>query len=1456
MAWTTSVSSAPKATCCPSRRSLALVAVTVALLTMATAGEAQLPVGPTVINGNATIGTVGNAMTISNSPNAILNWQGFSIGATNSVYFQQHDASSQVLNRVVGNDPSRILGSLASNGRVWLVNPHGVLFGQNARIDVAGLVATSLDISNADFLSGRYAFARPDSLPAAEVGNRGEIRTSFGGRVWLIGDSVRNEGVVETPGGRIVLAAGRSLELVDSGLPNLVVRVSAAESAAINLGSLLASDGGKVDVYGSIVNQQGIIRADSLGVDAAGMITLRAQDELTLGDTSQTSASALGSGSGGTILAQSDSGTTLLSGEISATSAEGKGGKIHLLGENVGVFRQASVDASGATGGGEVLVGGDYQGGNPAIANATATYLGSTALLKANATASGDGGRVIVWGNEATRAFGSIEARGAPLGGNGGLIETSGKFLDVAGIRVSAGATKGSAGLWLLDPIDLRIFHKTGEGSTGNVAVSGSPPNFSFAATATPANLADDDISKALNEGNNVTVRTSASPEFNGSGDLSMAGDARIVYTRADAHGLTLEAHRNISIEKGAQITVTGAGALEVDLNANTGGTESAQITIDGATIQTQGGALSIHGTSSPAVSISGSNISTSDGDISIVGNSASSDGVSISSSSVVSNGQVSIVGSSTGPNTVLSHGVEIDNSTISGGSGVNILGTSTSNDGIRIHPASHIISNNGKVDIKGLSKGSGTYGILANGNAVGDTAISAGGAIALTGETSDGTGLSLGQMTLGGANQRGDIILRARNHQDPHSSIGLSTTSIRTSGSLVLLPGGLEERGEIVAPATRYDVVDAPDIPINVGTTYGGDTPRYFQLNPDDLSAIDSHTGSVIIGSSSHVGKITVASGLTLANNLTLQNQGKSSEGIQFANINVGDRTLALASSGPLLQAPESSIQAGELLLLAQNSSLAMTTPNKVKQLAVDPPSSFSFVNTGTLTIGPMSANTFNSTTGSVTELAANASSSSGNFFVQTLSGPLTLAQAITTTDEQSNITLVSGSFFKNVGGSLTPGTSGRWLIYAAATPSESSLNGLHYDFVQYDAPYPTAPEKSGNGILYATPGDEVKPPDTSQFINSVNVAVNLATNYASALGTGSVIDTIGSATPMGFGKVDLGSMSMDQLSSLLDARREFKRKLFADAIFRLKLDPSLADVRPCLTQADVATGLCRVTEAQIGAMAKTSKLGLWKQRKVRIAELPRIERKMAIFFGVDDYSDKEIPPLENALADANAMAALFAERLGYEVRVLRNPTKAAIIQTLNQLAIETSDKDSVLIYYAGHGLSLAKDGEGYWIPADGPVDDPSGWVSNRDITKYLAAIRANQITMISDSCYSGAFAREGRVLVAADLKPDEVLQKRSVVVLSSGGDEPVADAGREGHSIFAWYLLDTLARMQNWQPGNTVFSTVQSEVVHAFPQTPRYGAMTSAGHQQGGDYLFEFRQLEAGEAASPALK
>jgi filamentous hemagglutinin family protein len=130
-----------------------------------------LPDGQQVVNGQAAFNTQGGNLTITNSPNAIINWQGFSISDNEAVRFIQQYGSSAVLNRVIGQDPSRILGLLQSNGRVFLINPNGILFGQGARIDVNGLFASTLNISNQDF--HRRGRGRVHSEPGDHYDTRG-----------------------------------------------------------------------------------------------------------------------------------------------------------------------------------------------------------------------------------------------------------------------------------------------------------------------------------------------------------------------------------------------------------------------------------------------------------------------------------------------------------------------------------------------------------------------------------------------------------------------------------------------------------------------------------------------------------------------------------------------------------------------------------------------------------------------------------------------------------------------------------------------------------------------------------------------------------------------------------------------------------------------------------------------------------------------------------------------------------------------------------------------------------------------------------------------------------------------------------------------------------------------------------------------------------------------------------
>ncbi|MBT9504673.1 MAG: caspase family protein, partial [Burkholderiaceae bacterium] len=387
---------------------------------------------------------------------------------------------------------------------------------------------------------------------------------------------------------------------------------------------------------------------------------------------------------------------------------------------------------------------------------------------------------------------------------------------------------------------------------------------------------------------------------------------------------------------------------------------------------------------------------------------------------------------------------------------------------------------------------------------------------------------------------------------------------------------------------------------------------------------------------------------------------------------------------------------------------------------------------------------------------------------------------------------------------------------------------------------------------------------------------AAAAAAPAAAALGS-----TGGAAAAPSFTGMRLGDMSPDALAGMLASRDRYKKSLFADATARLEQNATLADLRICKTQGEVAAGDCLLTDelkrqlqaakateelAQLQARSASTQavpgqavaasaeprgltVNLGQKRRVKTASLPQIERKLALVIGIDDYQDKSIPQLGNAVKDARAIGGMFDGALGYETVVIPNASKQAVVSALTKLALELGPKDSVVIYYAGHGELVESTGLGYWQLADADAKKPETWLSNADIGRMIAQIGASQVALISDSCYSGSLVSDERIRATpGGADPQAVLARKSVVVMSSGGNEPVFDEGKNGHSPFAWNLMNQLRQVSSWQAGGNVFERVRFAVAKELPQRPKYGSSSAAGHQAGGDYLFEQRQLEAG--------
>ena len=515
-------------------------------LLLAWDGTRAAPTAPQVAAGQASFAQQGGVFSITNTPGTIINWQSFNIGAGEVTRFIQQGSDGAVLNRVLGQDPSRILGALQSNGKVFLINPNGILFGQGARVDVNGLVASTLNLSDADFLAGNKHFAAAPGQSPGALRNEGSIATPAGGQVLLVAPNVENSGIIRAPGGEVVLAAGHSVQLLDSADPDLHVVVSAPADRALNLGRVLAQ-GGRIGVLGALVTQRGVLNADSAVVGADGRIVLKA--------------------SGATLLA---------GGSLTSATGAGQGGTVRVLGDSVALAGNASVDASGARGGGTVLVGGDYQGGGN-VQHAQAVTFSPEASIRADATADGAGGKVVLWSDGVTSAYGSISARGAGQG-NGGVVETSGHVLDIDGVRVSAaGGIGGRRGSWLLDPYDIEVV-AGGTASAAEVGAAG-PGGDSRVTQVAPGTLTAAGTDVILDARHDLVIRDA----LDAAGSvLARAGHDIRVDARVSSSGGDLDFRAGNAFALGANGALRGANYIDIQAN---------QMALDGS-IGSMGGLL------------------------------------------------------------------------------------------------------------------------------------------------------------------------------------------------------------------------------------------------------------------------------------------------------------------------------------------------------------------------------------------------------------------------------------------------------------------------------------------------------------------------------------------------------------------------------------------------------------------------------------------------------------------------------------------------------------------------------------------------------------------------------------------------------------------------------------------------------------------------------------------------
>ena len=726
-----------------------------------------LPQGANVVTGNVVV-TSPNSSTVlikQGSDKAIIDWNSFNIGAKEKTQFIQPSASSTALNRINPQQgASQIYGQLTANGQIILINGAGIYFGPSAYVNVGGIIASTADITNQNFLNGNYHFLQ--ALPySGSIINEGQIIAVNHGLVALIGASVSNTGLIQANLGQVVLASGSTFTMsfvgndmiafsvdqkslnagVDQNGKPLPYGVSNAGTLRANGGQILVTAQAAQGVLDNVIDMQGVAIADSVGMQQGQIII---------------------SGSGGSV---NVSGKLIASGKRPGES----GGTVKVLGTDVALVNNASIDVSGNAGGGTVLIGGNAHGAGPEL-NADYSFIGRDVTIDANALMNGNGGRVVVWSDLGTQFYGNISVQGGITGGNGGWVETSSKnYLDVNGGRVNALAPFGITGTWLLDPTNIYIATSqatattagmTGTDVTANTGSGGDPNTFAATGAAFDSLLLTGNLTTALGTAN--VIVTTTNPTGTGLGNITVVN----AFSWASANTLTLTAANNITIN--GAIT-TGAAGSALILNAVGNVTQSAVIGGAGGLTQQGAGLLTLSqaNTYTGATTISSGSVSVTN---------ATGLGAVAGAVSVAAGATLDINGVVVGAKPITINGTGIGNGALTGTgtsslSGIVTLGSDSSigeNTGAAFTLSGGITGTTQNLTLTGIGTGTESGAITTTSGALTKIGLGTwilGSAVnSYAGGTSvNGGTLSVGTMALSGSN----------------SGIGTGALSIDTGG-------------------------------------------------------------------------------------------------------------------------------------------------------------------------------------------------------------------------------------------------------------------------------------------------------------------------------------------------------------------------------------------------------------------------------------------------------------------------------------------------------------------------------------------------------------------------------------------------------------------------------------------------------------------------------------------------
>jgi filamentous hemagglutinin family protein len=843
------------------------------------------PEGAQVVRGQVSISRNGADTLIRAGNNSIINYRSFDIARGESVRFVQPNASSRVLNRINSSAPTRIDGSLLANGRVYMVNPAGVIFGQSAVVNVGGLYAAAGKLSNTDFLRGIDRFTDL----SGQVSNYGTLTADF---VTLAGSGVANAGQIISPQGTVVMASGEDV-MVGERSGNLFVKIqgsaapqASAGAAVENTGSISAARVrmGAGDMYSIAVRNAGRIKSKDVRIEGQG------------------------------------TGEVHVSGEIDASSPTGRGGQVRVLGEKVGVT-DATINASGATGGGTVLIGGNFQGRGPEQ-NADRTFVGSTTRIDVSATDKGNAGTAIVWADDITRFHGEVRATGGAQGGDGGFVEVSGKHNLAFTGKVDTRAANGRIGTLLLDPDSITVQTAPGaddsqmDADTPNPGDPADVINFADGGATDfvigRGTIQDATTNVILQANVDITVNTAITMSNDGVGIIMQAGDDIILNNSITTRGgqITLTANDNTNS------TASGDGRIQISDNLDTTGNDqtggNVTLTVSGGTgaitldgnVTTRGGTVTLAG----PVTLSGATrtIDATDGG-------ATAAGAAVAFNTTVDGGSNLVVDAGTGGNITFSGaagGTTALNDVTLTGNGVSLgaLSTAASGDVSVTNGAGFTIGGTWSLGGTLTQGGGGTVNIGGSVTTSNDNITLADDATvtAASATLDSGTGTtSVGAIDVGS----NALTLRADNMaftggNDSIAGAGSVLLDVSTAARVINIENGATGLDISAASMLVFDAAlgsltigstNAGDITVGGATTLNGNTTLITGDDFDNTGAITATQLAVQAADA-----LTVTSNITASTSLSLHSGTDGTGNTTFNNIVVDSPSISLrAGSG-----------------------------------------------------------------------------------------------------------------------------------------------------------------------------------------------------------------------------------------------------------------------------------------------------------------------------------------------------------------------------------------------------------------------------------------------------------------------------------------------------------------------------------------------------------------------------